>query len=145
MIRLLQIHRESIELMSEKTQNEPGMEDHDDHGPTSFEEEGLSMASLGLIMLITVVFVVIAVIAAYTLATTTTQEYKMEAVAAAVYPELRDVRAASAAKMNKYEVLDSEVGVFQIPIEKAKEILLNEAYLEEETQEFSTELLIKKP
>ena len=131
--------------MSEKTQHEPGTEDHDDHGPTAFEEEGLSMTTLGLIVGITVIFVVIAVVSAYTLAITTTQEYKMDAVAAAVYPELRDVRAASAAKMNKYEVLDPEVGVFQIPVEQAKEILLNEAYLDDGTSVVSTELLIKKP
>ena len=131
--------------MSEKTQHQTETEGHEDHGPTGFQEEGLSISTLGVVVGFTVVFVLIAVVTAFTLAKTQTQEFKMEAVASAVYPELRDARAASTAKINKYQLIDSESGVFQIPIDQAKEILLNEAYLGEASPEVSNELLIKKP
>jgi len=40
--------------------------------------------------------------------------------------QLREIRAAEQQKLNNYEVLDAEKGVYRIPLERAMELYVQE-------------------
>ncbi len=53
---------------------------------------------------------------------------QLQKVDAANYVELREVEAAAAAKLNHYAVLDAEQQIYQIPIERAMELVVKDAH-----------------
>ena len=113
-------------------------------GPTEVESEGISAGFLFGIIAGTIVVVVILVIVGFTVATVKSQEIRDQVTMDIQYPELRDVRAEAAARLNHYAVVDAENDVYQVPIDQAMRLMANEAY-QQQAGAISGELTLTQP
>jgi hypothetical protein len=48
------------------------------------------------------------------------------------YTQLRETEAQAAQKLSQYEVIDEQAGTYRIPIDRAMDIMANQAYQEGE-------------
>ena len=55
------------------------------------------------------------------------EEAHHEAAATATYPELRQVELAATQLLNQYEVINADQGVYRIPIDRAIDLIVDEA------------------
>ncbi|MEM8488617.1 MAG: hypothetical protein AAF564_23920 [Bacteroidota bacterium] len=113
------------------------------HGLVGVEKESISVPLVLAIVVVTVVIVTGLVITGFTLTKMTSQETLANSSSASEYPELRDVEAAAAAALTQYGVVDAEAGVFQIPIDQAIDLMVNEAYANQEAGNYTNELVLQ--
>ncbi|RMF59262.1 MAG: hypothetical protein D6746_08455 [Bacteroidetes bacterium] len=90
------------------------------------EPEGVDAGPLLKAMLVLALMVAAAVVIVFQWRKLVYQETMVEAIEASGYPALREYRAASAAKLSQYEVIDAGAGVYRIPIERAMEVVVRE-------------------
>ena len=57
------------------------------------------------------------------------QQAREAAAADLNYPELRQVKTAAARQLNHYDVIDADQGIYRIPIDRAIDLMVREAYL----------------
>jgi hypothetical protein len=104
--------------MSESNQN-PGYEKSD---------VGVNKILIyGVIGIIAVVAIIIFVIDYYV---ATKERLIYETVLKPESKELRELRAREDAVLNSYQVIDSTAGIYQIPIDRAIQLMATEAYRE---------------
>ena len=104
-------------------------EGHDaHHALVGVEKESVDTSLLFGVILGTVVIVVTLVIIAFTITEVKSRSTLSERIAATEYPELREVRAAAASLLTKYEVVDAESQTYRIPIEQAINLMANEQH-----------------
>ncbi len=113
------------------------------HGLVGVEKESISVPLVVAIVAVTVVVIAGLVITGFTLTKMESQETLANSVSANEYPELREVEAAAAAALTQYDVVDADAGVFQIPIDQAIDLMVNEAYANQQGGSYSSELVLQ--
>ncbi len=83
------------------------------------------------IMLAVAVAVITAVIILFQWTSIRSEAARQAAVQTVQYRELREVNAAATRKLTQYELIDPEAGIYRIPIERAMDLMVNEAYQSE--------------
>ncbi len=119
------------------------VEGHDAHGVVGVEKESISVPLVLAIVAVTIVIVIGLVSTAFTITIVNSQETLANSAAANEYPELREVEAAAAAALTQYDVVDAEAGVFQIPIDQAIDLMVNEAYENQAAGDYTDELVLQ--
>jgi hypothetical protein len=71
----------------------------------------------------------------------TAQATRLAAAGMSGYPERREAELNATRALTQYGVVDSEQGVYRIPIERAIDVMANEA-LESETDSYSSEVAL---
>lgn len=100
--------------------------------------EGIAAGQILAITLGIVLALVLIVVTLIQYTQITVQEIRYGTVGASGYPELRERETAAMQLLNEYGVVDAEQGVYRIPIERAIELMANEAY--QENRAYSAEL-----
>lgn len=90
--------------------------------------EGISAGQIAAIAFTMMLVVAIAATIVFFWATKTAQVAKQEAVDAENYTTLREARSDARDKMENYRVIDEQEGVYQIPIDRAMDIVATERY-----------------
>lgn len=108
-------------------------------GVLEVEAEGFQVGTILVWLIGVVVTVVILVVLGFQLTQNQRDYVRSEFASTAVYPELRQTEAAATSKLTQYEVLDAEEGVYQIPITRAIDLMVNEARQNPRT-DYSAEL-----
>lgn len=83
------------------------------------------------IMVAVAVAIITAVIILFQWTSIRSEAARQVAVETVQYRELREVNAAATRKLTQYELIDPEAGVYRIPIERAMDLMVNEAYQSE--------------
>lgn len=105
---------------------------HDDHSD-GHDQVGVEPESLNVFMIMGVVFatslVVIAlIIVGFGITFSYAQKNEDAMLMDAAYPEIRDIRAAATAEMNKSAVVDAEEGIYRIPVDQAMDLMVDMQY-----------------
>ena len=100
---------------------------HAAEGQMTVQHEGIEagqiVAFVFLLIIIIGVFVWVASLWFESVADQTHQE----AAATSTYPELRQVELAATQLLNQYEVINADQGVYRIPIDRAIDLIVDEA------------------
>lgn len=98
---------------------------HDDHD-TLAEEDRLNLRIIVAAALGVIVLVIIGVIYVRNYFAIEMRRELSEKVLTVENPELRELRAAEEAKLNKYQWVDKKAGTVRIPVERAQELTLRD-------------------
>jgi len=103
---------------------------HDEHADAGIEEEGVSaLRILGMTVVGSLILAAL-VLVAVQLARTEFRAAGAEAVEITGYPALVEARIAGQEKLTQYGVADAEAGRFRIPVDRAIDLMVNEAAAE---------------
>ncbi|MBD3402816.1 hypothetical protein GF420_07960 [candidate division GN15 bacterium] len=103
-------------------------DEHEAFASADYEERDVSVPWITTIALIVIGIIVVFVIVLNEYFLVTKERLIDEQVLQVQSPALRELRAREDKELNSYEVLDAEAGVYQIPIDRAMELLANESY-----------------
>lgn len=118
-------------------------EGHDSHHAfVGVEKESINVRVVFGIVLGTVVIVVGLIAVGFTATEVTTRDTVAQIAAEADYPEIREIRAAAAARLDQYDVVDAEAETFQIPIDQAINLIVNEEYQSQAGKSYTDELVL---
>lgn len=115
---------------------------HDDHhhGEFSVEEESLDVKLIGGIVFGTAIVIVGLILIGFTITEVTSRQMIAASIAETTYHEIREARAAAAAKLMKYEVIDQANGVYRMPIDRAIDLMVNEQFQDNDEVSYSSEM-----
>ncbi len=109
-------------------------------GEAFVEPEAMSVSPILTFIGSTVLFLAVAIILVFGIANRVEQATYYRAVSASGYPELREVEALAARKLDHYEILNDAEGTYRIPIERAMEIIVAQEAADTTARVFSSEL-----
>jgi hypothetical protein len=95
-----------------------------------YEKRDISVARVTIYGIVGVVIVIIVIIFGVDYFTAVTERAVEEAVLKPQSVPMRELRAREIEELTTYAVLDSAQGVYRIPIERAMELVADEAYQE---------------
>ena len=105
---------------------------HDDHegghGLAGFEPENLNVFMIMGVVFATSIVVVVLIIVGFGITGSYAQQTQEAMSMEANYPEIRDIRAAATAELNKSGVVDAEAGVYRIPVGQAIDLMVEMQY-----------------
>ena len=113
---------------------------HVHHHFVGVEDESVNTGLVMGIVLGVVVVVTGLVLFAFTITETTSQEIRQRVIAEAGYPDLREARAAAAARLTQYDDVDAASGIYRIPVDRAIDLMVNEHYQQQADGAFTDEL-----
>ncbi|MFQ5568825.1 MAG: hypothetical protein ACE5G0_04070 [Rhodothermales bacterium] len=90
--------------------------------------EGISVGGIMGFVAVVILAVVLLVTVGFVWAGAFSQQLHEEMAASAEYPETREVELQAARKLNQYGVIDQNQGIYRIPIDRAIDLMVNEAY-----------------
>jgi hypothetical protein len=108
-------------------------ESNQKQGP-GYETHDLSVRVIVVAALISLLFLVVAVYVIDEIFQISKEKLIQDVVLKPVSVPLRELRSHEDEVLNTYKIIDTDDGIYQIPIEKAMEILANRAYQQGETQ-----------
>lgn len=117
-----------------------GHESH--HSLVGVEKESINVGAVFGIVFGTVVIIVALIAVGFTVTLVTTKDTVAQIAAEADYPEIREIRAAAAARLEQYDVVDAEAATFQIPIDQAINLIVNEEYQNQAVKNYTDELVL---
>jgi hypothetical protein len=102
---------------------------HDHHDqPFGYEKKDANIKVISLVTLATALFVIVSVIVVDDVFVLTKEEIIYDTVLRPESVPLRDLRAHEDEVLHSYKVLDAAKGVYQIPIDRALQLMADEAY-----------------
>lgn len=104
------------------------------------QEEGIHVAPIMGVIGVISAFVVVAVIAMFQITNLEHTKVEMAAAAYSGYPELQQLRMDAAESLTQYGVVDEANGVYRIPVDRAMQLMLNEA--QGQPGNYSSELML---
>lgn len=90
--------------------------------------EGVGAGPIIAFIFVTIVFIGLVVWVAMGWFMAEAQQAHAEAAAGLNYPDLRQVELSAARLLNQYEVVDAAQGVYRIPLDRAIDLIVDEAY-----------------
>lgn len=105
-------------------------ETHDAH--SGYERRDANLKIILLISLAGVAFIVFSIIMVDSIFLAEKEQIIYETVLRPESAALRDLRAREDEVLNSYKLLDPATGTYQIPIERAMDLVANEAYRAEQ-------------
>jgi len=91
-----------------------------------YEKRDVNTRVIVLVSIISIVFVAVVLVILNDYYTFSKEKALYERVYNVESNQLREIRAAEQQKLNNYEVLDAEKGVYRIPLERAMELYVQE-------------------
>lgn len=112
------------------------MTTHHDHTPgeTGYEKSDVAVGRVALITGAAVVFTVAVIVVLFQFFWVEKEEQFQTAVYAPVSVTLRELRAREEAELSSYALLDDSLGVYRIPIDRAMQLMVDEAYAHRATR-----------
>ena len=105
---------------------------HDDHGGghglAGFEPENLNVWMIMGVVFGTSLVVIALIVVGFAITSSYAQKNEAVMLNEAAYPEIRDIRAADMAELNRTGVVDDEDGIYRITIDQAMELMVNMQY-----------------
>ena len=92
------------------------------------EDEGVEAGQILGFVGAVVVAIILLVVTLFFWMGTTTQRVEEVVVTRSGYPELRETEVAAAQQLSQYEILSEEEGVYRIPIDRAIDLVAEDAY-----------------
>ena len=117
-----------------------GHESH--HALVGVEKEAVNVGVVMGIVFGTVVIVSSLVAFAFTMTEVTQRETLALINAQTDYPELREARAAAASRLAQYNIVNAQEETYQIPIDQAINLIVNEQYLNQDDTDYTSELVL---
>ncbi len=117
-----------------------GHESH--HSFVGVEKESINVGVVFGIVLGTVVIVIALIAVGFTATEVATTNRVASIAAEADYPEIREIQAAAAARLDQYDVVDAEAATFQIPIDQAINLIVNEEYQNQADKNYTDEIVL---
>ncbi len=102
--------------------------EHSGHASGGYEKRDVNLRNLSILTLIIVVSVVAISVGLYDYFTGVKEELLYETHMKPQSVELRELRAREAEALGSYTVIDSSAGQYQIPIDRAIELVADEAF-----------------
>jgi len=99
-----------------------------DTNKKGYETSDINVKKVILIAVAVVLVVIVAIVALNEYFVSLKEEYVYEMVLRPESVTLRDLRAAEDEILNSYKLVDSTAGVYRIPIERAMELMAEEAF-----------------
>lgn len=94
--------------------------------------EGIPAGQIISIAVTLLLTIAIAVVILFMWTNTTRQAIREASIDPDQYTQLRETEAQAAQKLSQYEVIDEQAGTYRIPIDRAMDIMANQAYQEGE-------------
>ena len=116
--------------------------DDSHHAIVGVEKESINISLIFGIVVGTVVIVIALITVGFTATEYTTRNWVAQSAAEIDYPELREVRAAAASKLDQYGVVDADAATYQIPIDQAINLIVNEQYQNQEVKNYTEEIVL---
>ena len=105
------------------------VEQHEsDHGNAGYEERDVNVRQVAMWGLIVIVALIVSVVFVWDYFVGTREEVVERVVLSPPSPELRELRAREEEELGNYKLLDSASGQYRIPIDRAMQLLAEEAY-----------------
>jgi hypothetical protein len=101
---------------------------------TGVAEEGIPSAQIAAIAVSILVTMLVLASVVFSLVSGTSQEAREAAISADDYTELQETETEAARQLNQYDVVSEEEGVYRIPIERAMDLMADEAYQEQQRE-----------
>jgi len=114
----------SLEVRAEVTGSEEYRKQEEEMG---VEHEGIEASQILSLTIVTIVIIGVLVMVLFQLYGTTTANLRQGVAATANYPELRENRAQAQRLLTQFERVENEEGVFRIPIDRAIDLLVQDA------------------
>ncbi len=92
--------------------------------------EGIPAGQIISIAVTLLLAIAIAVVILFMWTNTTRQAIREATINTDQYTQLRETEAQAAQKLSQYEVIDAQAGTYRIPIDRAMDIMANQAYQE---------------
>jgi hypothetical protein len=108
--------------------NDRGVKPQDEIENTGYEKQDVNLTKVFFFGILGVVILTVIVLFALDYFTAAKEEAVYEAVLKPQSAPLRELRAREEEELNSYAVLDAQKGIYRIPIERAMELMANEAY-----------------
>ena len=99
-----------------------------DHGDGGYEKRDVNLARILVYGLLGILILTAVVVFALDYFTAVREEIIYEARLRPESAQLRDLRAREEQELNSYAVLDGSKGIYRIPIDRAMEVIAEEAY-----------------
>ena len=103
-------------------------------GPSGYEKQDVSVSKVVLWGVMSILVVIVVIIWGLDYFTAVKEEIVQEQVLSPQSVALRELRAREAEELGSYKLLDSAAGVYRIPIDRAMELMADEAYRERQTE-----------
>lgn len=133
------------ELVVEGTRH---VADGDFHGPDevppekiAVQHEGIGVGAILGFIGVVIVFIAAAILVVFFWVRISTQDLHGDLALQATYPERRELDAAAAGQLTQYDIVDDAQGIYQIPIDRAIDLMVNEAY--QQSAAYSSELPLR--
>ncbi|MEK7774627.1 MAG: hypothetical protein AAB305_01935 [Candidatus Zixiibacteriota bacterium] len=97
------------------------------HG-VDYERRDVDVKTTALVGIVIVVVIGVFLIFVQEYFTSVKEDTLLQVAYAPENPKLRDLRASEAQIFSSYKIIDPVKGVYQIPVDRAMELLVNEAY-----------------
>ena len=118
-------------------------EGHESHQAlVGVEKEAVNVGMVLGVVFGTVIIVSSLVTFAFTMAEVTSRETLARINAQADYPELREVRADASTRLAQYNIVNAQEETYQIPIDQAINLIVNEQYQNQDVADYSSELVL---
>lgn len=129
----------AIEVAADVTDAEKYYQAEEEMG---VEHEGIEAKQIMAVALTTIVVLVVIIITLFQLTDRAARSAYDAAVTQAQYPELRQAEAEAARLLSQYEVVNDQEQVYRIPVDRAIDLMVNEAY-QETGRTYSSELQLR--
>ena len=106
------------------------MNDHDKNS-NGYEKRDASSPRIIISGVIGIVVVIAVIIFVNEIFTTTSEKMKQDIILAPQAVAIRELRARETEELNTYKLLDIQNGIYRIPINRAIELMADEAYRNE--------------
>ena len=104
------------------------MAERHDTESTGYEKRDVNVTKIALFSLLTIVLLIIVVVFVVDYFNVVTEEITEEVVLSPQSVELRELRTREAEELGSYRLLDADSGRYRIPIDRAMQLLAEEAY-----------------
>lgn len=98
------------------------------HSENSYEKSDVNPRNLFIASAIVILVIVVSIIVINEIFLTAKEQMVYDKVLSKESAELRDMRAKEAEILNNYKILSSKLGTYQVPIERAMDLLAEEAF-----------------
>jgi hypothetical protein len=108
------------------------MTDHHGSGSSGYETRDVNVTKIALLSLATIALLIVVVVFVVDHFNVVTEKIIEEVVLSPQSVELRELRTREAEELGSYKLLEAEAGRYRIPIERALQLMAEEAYARSE-------------
>ena len=104
---------------------------HDGENNSKVEPEGLNAGAIGVIVVGGLVFIIAAMFVVVEITGLVFHDALVESTTLTGYPKLQETRARADEILSSYAPIDRDAGIYRIPIDRAMELVVEEAQIQQ--------------